>query len=90
MPRRMAGENDVHAPMRVLRTAALHDVNDLPAPGVTRFVYFAAAGTVSLIAVDDSTPVQLTVTAGLLLPIRVKRILATGTSVAAASIICGY
>lgn len=90
MPRRMAGENDVHAPIRVLRTATLHDTNDLPAPGVSRFLYFSAAGTVSLMGVDDTAAVQLTVTAGLLLPIRAKRIMATGTSVSAANIICGY
>jgi hypothetical protein len=86
----MAGETGAKAPIRVLRAAVLSDANDLPAPGVTRLVYFGQAGTVSLIAVDDSAPVQLTVTAGLHLPLRVRRIMATGTSVSAGSIILGY
>ena len=90
MPSRLAGENAVDAPPRVLRQATLDDANDLPAPGVTRCLYFSAAGTVSLIAVDDSAPVALTVVAGGFLWVRAKRIRATGTSLTAAQIICGY
>jgi hypothetical protein len=90
MPSRLPRENEVGAPPRVLRTATLSDTADLPAPGVTRCIDFNAAGTVSLIAVDDENPVDYTVVVGQRLWVRARRIRVTGTSLTAGQIICGY
>lgn len=49
-----------------------------------RALYIGGAGDVSVIAVGDSSAVTLTaVSAGTILPIRVKRVLSTGTTATA-------
>ena len=48
---------------------------------VTRALYVGAAGNVSVILIDDTDAVLFVgATAGLVLPIRVKRVQATGTT----------
>ena len=55
-----------------------HDTNDLAY--VTKAVYIGTGGTISIIAADDTAAVSLTVQDGAVLPIRAKRIRATGTT----------
>ena len=55
-----------------------HDTNDLAY--VTKAVYIGTGGTISIIAADDTVAVSLTVQDGAVLPIRAKRIRATGTT----------
>lgn len=45
-----------------------------------RALWVGGAGTVNIVAVDDTSAVSLTVPAGTLLPIFVKQVRATGTS----------
>lgn len=66
------------SPARRLRTVTPSDGADLA--DLPKALFVGGAGTITLIAADDSTSVQLTVAAGALLPIRAKRVLATGTS----------
>ena len=63
---------------RRLVAIAPHDTNDLAY--VTKAVYIGTGGTVSIIAADDTAAVSLTVQDGAVLPIRAKRIRATGTT----------
>lgn len=45
-----------------------------------RALWVGGAGTVNIVACNDTNPVSLTVPAGTLLPIFVKQVRATGTS----------
>lgn len=47
---------------------------------VTKAIYCATAGNVALIAQEDTASVTLPVLAGQVLPVRAKRVLATGTT----------
>ena len=47
---------------------------------VTKALYVTADGNISIIAQEDADPVTLPVTAGQIIPIRVKRVRATGTT----------
>ena len=63
---------------RLLVAITPHDTNDLAY--VTKAVYIGTGGTISIIAADDTAAVSLTVQDGAVLPIRAKRIRATGTT----------
>lgn len=83
-----AGEFDVDAPARGLRAVTPSDGADLP-DGPCRSLYVGAAGNVSVIAADDTSPVTFVgVPAGVTLPVRAKRVRATGTT--AGSLIAYY
>jgi hypothetical protein len=68
----------VSSPARRLRAVSPDNDNDL-ALGPCKALLIGAAGTLSIIAADDTDAVSLTVEAGLL-PVRVKRVRATGTT----------
>ena len=55
-----------------------HDVNDLAY--VTKGLLIGTGGNISVLAVDDITPVLIKVSDGQTLPIRAKRVLVTGTT----------
>ncbi len=79
--------DDVSAPAR--RTGAIipHDANDLP--DLPKAIYVGGGGDVALMAVGDTTArVFKMAPAGSILPIRVRRVLATGTT--ATSLIALY
>lgn len=79
-------ENTVLSSARTLRAVTPNDTNDLPL-GVCKALHIGAGGTIAVIAADDSSSVTLTVQEGVL-PVRVKRVLATGTT--ASSIVALY
>lgn len=47
---------------------------------IPKALFIGGSGTISIIALDDTAPVSLTVTAGQILPIRAKFVRATGTT----------
>jgi|DEB0MinimDraft_10_1074344.scaffolds.fasta_scaffold02223_8 hypothetical protein len=55
-----------------------HDTNDLAQ--ASRAIYVGGAGDVAVEMVDGSSATLVGVTAGFLLPIRVNKVLATGTT----------
>lgn len=55
-----------------------HDTNLLPF--ATRGLYVGGAGDVAVRMVDGTLPIFVGVTAGTILPIRVDKVLSTGTS----------
>ena len=55
-----------------------HDVNDLAY--VTKGLLIGTGGNISVLAVDDITPVLIKVSDGQTLPIRAKRVLVTDTT----------
>lgn len=63
---------------RKLLAITPHNDNDLA--NVPKALFIGVGGTIAIIAVDDTASVSLTVAAGTLLPIRVKRVLVTGTT----------
>lgn len=66
------------SPARKLRAVTPNDSTDLAA-GPCKALLIGGAGTISVIAVDDSSEVSLTVAAGIL-PVRAKRVRSTGTT----------
>lgn len=79
MPDKFLYSSDsVAAPARKLVAVTPNDGADLA--DVPKALYIGAAGTLALIAADDTASVSLTVAAGAVLPIRAKRVLATGTT----------
>jgi hypothetical protein len=68
----------VFAPARRVRAVSPDNDNDL-ALGPCKALYISVAGTLSIIAADDTDAVSLTVQAGVL-PVRVRRVRATGTA----------
>lgn len=71
------GSDGVQAPARKLLaiTAADADLANTP-----KAIYAAGAGTLVVTAVDDTTPVTITVLAGAIIPVRAKRIAAASTA----------
>lgn len=67
------------APARALRTVVPHDADNLPW-GTCKALYATSDGTIVVLAQADADAVALPVTAGQLVPIRVRRVLATGTT----------
>ena len=85
---------DLSAPAESIRAATLNDGVDLPDGPCDRLL-ICAAGTVKFTDAGDTTAQaqSVTVNATLVpfeLPIRCARVWATGTSIAAASILCLY
>jgi hypothetical protein len=78
--------DELTAQFRSLRAVTPSDTLDLP-DGAARALIIGVGGTLSVIAVDDTDAVTLTVGPGLL-PLRARRVRATGTT--AASIVAGY
>jgi hypothetical protein len=73
---------------RQLRAVTPSDSEDLPmAPCRALWVGTVGDGTVTVIAEDDTTAVEL-ISAGGLLPVRAKRVLSTGTG--ASNIVAMY
>lgn len=73
-------QDHAFAPARRLAAVTPSDTADLQ-PGPAKALWIAAAGTLSVIAADDSAAVALgSLGAGTLVPVRAKRIMATGTS----------
>ena len=70
--------DEVFFAARSLRAVTPHDTNELPF--IPKALRFDAAGTVSIIAADDTAPVTLTVIAGEVLVVRARIVRATGTS----------
>lgn len=71
----------VWAPSRLGQAVTPSDVDDLPRP--CKGLWISAAGTVSVLFMDDpgNTPVALgSLDVGTLVPVRVKRVRASGTS----------
>jgi hypothetical protein len=79
-------EDSVFTQARRVRAVTPDNDNDL-ATGVCKALLIGVAGTVSVIAADDTDAVTLTVEAGVL-PVRVRRVRATGTT--ATSIVALY
>lgn len=79
-------ENSAISPARALRAVTPSDSGDLPL-GACKALWIGVGGTIAVIAADDSSSVTLTVQEGVL-PVRVKRVLATGTT--ASSIVALY
>lgn len=73
----LVNDNRSFAPARSLAAVTPHDSNELAAG--CKALHIGGAGTITLIAVDDSVAVQLTVAQGIL-PIRAKVVKSTGTS----------
>ena len=72
-------DDPITASARSIAAVTPSDNTDLPR--VTKALWIAASGTLSVIAVDDSAAVSLgTIPAGTLLPVRARRVLATGTT----------
>ncbi|MBX6746128.1 MAG: hypothetical protein IRY87_29180 [Acetobacteraceae bacterium] len=72
-------DDPVTASARKIAVVTPDDANDLPR--VTKALWVTATGTLSIIAVDDSAAVSLgTVPAGTLIPVRARRVMATGTT----------
>lgn len=71
-------EGTASGPATRLRAVSPHDDNDLEY--VASGLFIGGAGTIAVIARNDASPVTLTVQAGQLLPIRAKRVRATGTT----------
>ena len=67
------------APGRSLRAVTPNDSLDLPA-GACRALHIGGSGTIRLIAALDTEHVTITVAGGTLLPLYVRRVLATGTT----------
>lgn len=57
-----------------------HDTNDIFVNGETRWVWVGGAGNVSVVTHTGQTVAFTGVTAGTLLPIRVRRVRSTGTT----------
>lgn len=70
--------DSVFAPARRVRAVTPADDTDLSL-GVCKALLIGGGGTISLIAADDTAAVTLTVEAGVL-PVRAKRVRATGTT----------
>lgn len=66
------------SPARQLRTITPSDSVDLP--GGVRGIYAAVAGDIAIVAIDDSSPVVVTVAANSIFPVQAKRVCATGTT----------
>jgi len=66
--------------LQARKLLAITPNNDNDLVDVPKALYIGVGGTLAVIAVDNTTSVSLTVQAGALLPIRVKRVLASGTS----------
>lgn len=73
------------APARRLLAVTPSDVADLAV--IPKALHIGVGGTISIIGADDTDPVTLTVDAGLL-PVRARRVRATGTT--ATSIVALY
>lgn len=72
---------DTEHPGRQLVPITVHDTNDI-ATGPVRALYVGSSGDVSVVALDDAAAVTLPgVQAGTILPISVRRVRATGTTV---------
>jgi hypothetical protein len=65
-------------PATRLRAITPHDTNELEF--ASKALYVGVAGTLSIVALGDTSPVQLTVPAGAIIPVRAKIVRATGTS----------
>lgn len=68
----------VLASARKLATVTPHNSNELPE--TPKALYVGGAGTIAIIAEDDTVAVTLTVPAGAILPIRARIVQATGTT----------
>jgi hypothetical protein len=79
-------ENFVSTPVRTLRAVTPNDDADLP-DGICKCLFVGTPGPISIVAADDSVAVVVTVPQGVL-PIRAKRVRATGTT--ASAIVAGY
>lgn len=79
----------VTAPAKNIKVITPNDSTDLT--DVTKALYIGSAGAVAVIAADDTVAVTIPgVQAGSILPIRVKRVMATNTTVTAGNIIALY
>ncbi|MCO5092613.1 hypothetical protein [Bosea sp. (in: a-proteobacteria)] len=65
-------------PAVMLRAVTPHDSDELEY--VTNGIVAGVAGTIAVVALEDASPVALTVIPGQLLPIRARKIMATGTT----------
>jgi hypothetical protein len=71
--------DDVSAPARRTTAIVPHDTNDLA--DLPKAIYIGGGGDVALMAVADNTARTFkAVQVGSILPIRVRRVLATGTT----------
>ena len=73
----MPGSDGIMAPARRLLPVTPDDNVDLAE--LPRALWIGVGGTISIIAADDSAAVTLTVAGGLL-PVRAKRVRASGTT----------
>lgn len=62
------------------KLVAITPSNDNDLAYVTKALFVGVGGTITLIAVDDTASIQLTVPTGAIIPVRAKRVLATGTA----------
>lgn len=65
-------------PAVMMRIVTPHDTNELDY--VTNGLLIGGAGTLSVVARDDTDPVTITVVAGQTVPVRAKLVRATGTT----------
>lgn len=65
-------------PARKLRAITPHDTDELEY--VTNAIVCSGSGTISIVAVDDTMPVQVPVLAGQIYPVRARIIRAAGTT----------
>lgn len=73
----IVNDNRTWSPARALVAVTPHDTNELAAG--CKALHIGAAGTISIIAVDDTEAVSLNVGQGIL-PIRAKVVKSTGTT----------
>jgi hypothetical protein len=81
--------NNVSPTDPCVELAAITTSDTVDLPKIARTIYVGAGGNIALIAAGDSSAVTLVaVPGGTILPIRVKRVLVTGTT--AASLVAMY
>lgn len=69
---------DLRSPARMLRAVTPSDTEPLPIASTA--LYAGVAGSVSIIAVNDSEPVSVYFPAGTWVPVRAAFVMATGTT----------
>ena len=70
----------IAAPARTMFAITPSDSTDLT--NTPKAIYVGTAGTISMIGVGDTVAVSLTVQSGAIIPVRAKRVNATGTTAA--------
>lgn len=76
---RSSGVMDYHSPAVSAFAITPDDANDLAV--VTRGIYTGAGGSICCVLVGDTSAVTFSnVPAGAILPVRIKKVLATGTT----------